>query len=277
MLGFLKKILLILIKIIAVPGIAVLCVWAAFQIVGGDIILSYTGPGIAEWLRRAYLGFDLGQAGDWAASGQSVAPYIWQAVAKTGSVTLLAILFLTVASLAWTYQAWRHPYSRVTKSGSVIMRFFSSWPILIGAIFMAVISRGQVFASILLAALVLAICDNNLNDFLDNLYDEIKSVLKSDYAIAVMGQGRSFLKNLGPELAWKILSFIATRLPVLVSGIIILELYFNINGIYRFLKMFYEARDLNAILGITFIVSLLMTSWNSLFTLVHAAIDPRQR
>jgi ABC-type dipeptide/oligopeptide/nickel transport system permease component len=277
MLGFLKKILLILIKIIVVPGIAVLCVWTAFQIVGGDMIVSYNGPGIAEWLRRAYLGFDFGQAGDWAASGQNVAPYIWQAVAKTGTVTLLAIALLTAVSLAWTYQAWRRPYSHFTKSGSMVMRFFSSWPILIGAIFMAVISRGQVFASIFLAALVLAICDNNLNDFLDNLYDEINSVLKSDYAIAVMGQGRSFLKNLGPELAWKILSFIATRLPVLVSGIIILELYFNINGIYRFLKMFYEARDLNAILGITFVVSLLMTSWNSLFTLVHAAIDPRQR
>jgi ABC-type dipeptide/oligopeptide/nickel transport system permease component len=41
--------------------------------------------------------------------------------------------------------------------------------------------------------------------------------------------------------------------------------------------MFYEARDLNAILGITFLVSLLLTAWSSAFTLLHWLIDPRQR
>jgi ABC-type dipeptide/oligopeptide/nickel transport system permease component len=101
--------------------------------------------------------------------------------------------------------------------------------------------------------------------------------LKSDYAIATRGQGRGFIKNLAPELSWKVLSYIASRLPALISGIIILELYFNIKGIYVFLDMFYKARDLNAILGITFLVSLLLTAWSSLFAIIHALIDPRQR
>ncbi len=277
MFSLIKKAIIIIIKIVIVPALATICVWAAFHAVGGEMVDQYTGPGLAGWLGNVYLGLDFGIAGEWAPSGQKVAPYIWNAVGKTGSVTMLAVLILTIASLCWTYVAWKYPFSPATRIGSMSMRFFSSWPILIGAIFMAVVTKGQVFSSIFLPALVLAVCDNNLNDFIDNLYDEIKAVLKSDYAIAVMGQGRSFIRNLAPELAWKILSFIATRLPVLVSGIIILELYFNINGIYRFLEIFNEAKDLNAILGITFLVSLLMTAWNSLFTLIHAIIDPRQR
>jgi ABC-type dipeptide/oligopeptide/nickel transport system permease component len=106
---------------------------------------------------------------------------------------------------------------------------------------------------------------------------EIKSVLKSDYAISAFGQGRGFVKNLLPEISWKIISFIASRLPAIISGIIVLELYFNINGIYVFLNIFYNHKDLNAILGITFLVSFFLTLWSSFFTLIHSLIDPRQR
>ena len=99
----------------------------------------------------------------------------------------------------------------------------------------------------------------------------------SDYAVSAIGQGRGYFRNLLPEISWKILSFLASRLPAIVSGIIVLELYFNINGIYYFLNIFYNARDLNAILGITFLVSFFLTLWSSAFTIIHALIDPRQR
>lgn len=277
MTGLFKKTLFIIVKIIVVPAIAVVCVWTAFQIAGGEIVSLYQGPGILEWLGNIYFDFNFGEAGVWTLSGERTAGYIWKAIGKTGAVTLLAVLILTAVSLCWTYVTWKYPFSILTRSASMGIRFFSSWPILIGAIFMAVATKGQVFSSLIMPALVLAVCDNNLNDFRDNLNDEIKAVLKSEYAVSAMGQGRSFLRNLGPELSWKVLSFIASRFPVLVSGIIILEFYFNINGIYFFLKVFYEARDLNAILGITFLVSILMTAWSSMFIFVHALIDPRQR
>lgn len=273
----LKKYLLILIKIAVVPAVVTIVVWLAFKFVGGEIMANYDGPGILSWLSRLYFNFDMGIAGGWALSNQPVAPYLWGAIAKTGTITFLAIAVVIVISLFWSYLFWKYPFSIWAKSGSVFIRFFSSWPILIGAIILAVVSKGQAFSSMLLPALALAFFDNNLNDFKDNLNDEIKNVLSSDYAAAVVGQGRSFIKNLSPEILWKILSFISSRLPALVSGIIILELYFNINGIYTFLKMFYETRDLNAILGITFLVSFLLTIWSSIFTVIHSLIDPRQR
>ena len=272
-----KKYLLIILKITVVPAVVTTIIWSAFQLSGGEIAANYTGPGILEWLGKVYSGFDFGTAGGWALSGQTVAPYLWSAVLTTGVITIIAILLVITASLIWSYLFWKYPFNLLVRSGSIAIRFFSSWPILIGAIILAVISKSQAFSSMLLPAIVLAICDNNLNDFKDNLNDEIKNVLSSDYAIAVIGQGKSFVRNLAPELLWKILSFIGSRLPALVSGIIVLELYFNINGIYTFLNMFYKTRDLNAILGITFLVSFLLTVWSSLFTVIHSLIDPRQR
>jgi ABC-type dipeptide/oligopeptide/nickel transport system permease component len=275
--GLSKKIIQLIIKVLLVPAIVTIAVWEGFQIAGGEIIKIYEGPSIFGWLARVYTAFDFGLAGEWTSSGEKVIPYLWYAIGRTGAITLLAITIVTISSLVWTNLVWRYPYNRTTNAISIIIRFFSSWPILIGAIIMAVVSRGMALSSIILPALVLAICDNNLNDFKDNLVDDINNVLKSDYAIATRGQGRSFIKNLAPELSWKVLSYIASRLPALISGIIILELYFNIKGIYVFLDMFYKARDLNAILGITFLVSLLLTAWSSLFAIVHALIDPRQR
>jgi ABC-type dipeptide/oligopeptide/nickel transport system permease component len=275
--GLTKKTIQFIIKAIMVPATVTLVVWEGFKIAGGEIVRVYQGPPILGWLARVYFGFDFGPAGEWASSGEKVAPYLWYAIGRTGAITLLAIAILTLMSVAWTNLAWRFPYSRSTNAISVLVRFFSSWPILIGAILMAVVSRGMALSSIIFPALVLAICDNNLNDFKDNLVDEIKNVLKSDYAIATRGQGRSFIKNLAPEISWKVLSYVASRLPALISGIIILELYFNIKGIYVFLDMFYKARDLNAILGITFLISLLLTAWSSFFAIIHALIDPRQR
>lgn len=275
--GLSKKTIQLIIKVIIVPAIVTIMVWEGFQIAGGEIVKFYQGPSIVGWLSKVYTAFDFGLAGEWTSSGEKVIPYLWYAIGRTSAITFLAIALITILSIIWTNLVWRFPYNRSTKTISIIIRFFSSWPILIGAIIMAVISRGMALTSIILPALVLAICDNNLNDFKDNLVDEINNVLKSDYAIATRGQGRAFLRNLAPELSWKVLSYIASRLPALISGIIILELYFNIKGIYVFLDMFYKARDLNAILGITFLVSLLLTAWSSLFAIIHALIDPRQR
>lgn len=277
MTGIHKKIILIVLKALAVPAVVTIVVWTAFNIVGGEIIADYNGPNIWGWLVRVYGSLNFGQAGEWTTSGQALAPYLFQALANTGMVVFLAILIGSLFSLLWTWLSWRNPYSGFVKAGSLILRFFSSWPILIGAIFVAVLVRGQALGALAMPALILATCDNNLNDFRDNLNSEIKNVLGSDYAVSAIGQGRSYFRNLLPEISWKIMSFIASRLPAIVSGIIVLELYFNINGIYVFLKMFYEARDLNAILGITFLVSFFLTLWSSAFTLLHAVIDPRQR
>ncbi len=277
MTGIHKKIILAALRTAVVPALVTLIVWIAFDIVGGEIIRTYQGPGIWGWLGRVYGGFDFGVAGDWTTSGQALAPYLFQALKNTGLVAFLAILIAGFISLAWTYFAWQNPYGIATKAGSVVLRFFSSWPILIGAIFLTVLVRGQALGSLAVPALILATCDNNLNDFRDNLTSEIKNVLKSDYAVSAVGQGRSYFRNLLPEISWKILSFLASRLPAIVSGIIVLELYFNLNGIYYFLNIFYNARDLNAILGITFLVSFFLTLWSAAFTVVHALIDPRQR
>jgi len=275
--GLSKKTIQLIVKVIIVPAVVTFMVWEGFQIAGGEIVEIYRGPTIFNWLSKVYTSFDFGLAGEWTSSGEKVISYLWYAIGRTGAITFIAIVLITTLSIIWTNLVWRYPYNRSTKIISIVIRFFSSWPILIGAIIMAVISRGMALSSVILPALVLAICDNNLNDFKDNLVDEINSVLKSDYVIATRGQGRSFIKNLAPEISWKVLSYIGARLPALISGIIVLELYFNIKGIYVFLDMFYKARDLNAILGITFLVSLLLTAWSSLFSIIHIIIDPRQR
>ncbi len=272
-----RKILLALVKTMAVPAMVTIAVWTAFSIAGSQAVESYQGPGVMGWLGGVYGKLDFGWAGEWTLSGQRLAPYLWQALGNTGLVAFTAISIVCLFSLAWTYLAWNFPLNPAIRVGSVILRFFSSWPILIGAILVAVILKRPAFSSLLVPAAVLAIFDNNLNDFRDNLNDEIRAVLKSDYAVAVVGQGKSFARNLFPELFWKVISFMASRLPVLVSGIIVLELYFNIPGVYHFLKIFYEAKDLNAILGITFLVSLLLTAWSATFTILHSLIDPRQR
>jgi ABC-type dipeptide/oligopeptide/nickel transport system permease component len=272
-----RKALQAILKTLAVPALVTLIVWLAFHLVGGEIVRTYEGPGIAEWLRRVYTSFDFGLAGEWSTSGQSLLPYLFQALGKTGLISLTAIVIATVFSIAWAYLTWNNPYNLFIRGGSVILRFVSSWPILMGAILVAVLIKGKAIASLAMPALILGTCDNNLNDFRDNLLDEINAVLKSDYAAAVMGQGRSFVKNLLPEISWRVVSFIASRLPAMISGIIVLELYFNINGIYGFLKMFYETRDLNAILGLTFLASFFLTAWSSIFTVIHSVIDPRQR
>jgi ABC-type dipeptide/oligopeptide/nickel transport system permease component len=277
MTGITPKIIILALRPVIIPIIVTLLVWSAFNIVGGEIISDYKGPGIAQWLTNVYLKFDMGTAGDWTTGGQPVAPYLFQAIRNTAAVALLAILMASILSLLWTYLVWSYPYNRLISGASLVLRFFSSWPILIGAIFVAVVVRGQSLATLAMPALILGTCDNNLNDFRDNLTYEIKGVLKSDYAISAIGQGRSYFKNLLPEISWKIMSFIASRLPAIVSGVIVLELYFNINGIYVFLNIFYNHKDLNAILGITFLVSLFLTIWSSLFTFLHSVIDPRQR
>lgn len=277
MTGIYKKIILLAIRPLVVPAIVTLMVWAAFNIVGGEIIAGYRGPGIGRWLWNVYSGLNFGQAGEWTTSGQSLTPYLFQALKNTAAIAFLAIFLASLISLIWTYFSWNNPYNPVVRGASLIIRFLSSWPILIGAIFVAVLVRGQALATLAMPALILAICDNNLNDFRDNLIYEIKSVLKSDYAISAFGQGRGFIKNLLPEISWKIFSFVASRLPAIISGIIVLELYFNINGIYVFLNIFYNHKDLNAILGITFLVSFFLTLWSSFFTLIHSLIDPRQR
>jgi ABC-type dipeptide/oligopeptide/nickel transport system permease component len=273
----LKKSVLILLKIIIVPSLAAVAVWTAFHIVGGEMVRVYQGPSIWAWLGGVLGRFDFGMAGEWMTSGQKAAPYLWQGIRNTGLIALTAISLASLFSIAWTYLVWNNPYNAGIRVVSGLLRFFSSWPILIGAIFVAVIIKAPAFTTLIMPAIILAICDNNLNDFRDNLMDEIKEVMQSDYAIAALGQGRSFFRNLVPEIFWKVISFIASRLPAVVSGIIVLELYFNINGIYQYLMMFYRARDLNAILGITFLVSFCLTAWSSIFAVVYSIIDPRQR
>jgi ABC-type dipeptide/oligopeptide/nickel transport system permease component len=272
-----KKVIQAIVKTLAVPALVTIVVWLSFQLVGGEIVKNYQGPGILQWLRQVYFSFDFGMSGEWNISGQLLRPYLFEALENTGLIALAAIIISTIISIIWAYLAWNRPFSLVVRSGSVLLRFVSSWPILIGAVLMAVILKGQAYASFAMPALVLGACDNNLNDFRDNLLDEINAVLKSDYAVAIMGQGRSFFRNLSPEITWRVLSFVASRLPAMVSGIIVLELYFGIPGIYHFLNIFYKAGDLNAILGLTFLASLFLTAWSSIFTIIHSVIDPRQR
>jgi ABC-type dipeptide/oligopeptide/nickel transport system permease component len=275
--GIYKKIILSIIRVLSVPAIVTVLVWFAFKTIGGEMMSAYQGPGILGWLGNVYGNFDFGMAGDWNISDQPLAPFLFHALKNTGAIVFLAIFIASLLSLAWTYLTWNYPYNRFINTGSMIFRFLSSWPILIGAIFIAVLVRGQSLSMLAMPAIILAICDNNLNDFRDNLDYEIKNVLKSDYAISAIGQGRSYFKNLLPELSWKIISFIASRLPAIVSGIIILEYFFNTGGIYDSLSTFHKARDLNAILGMTFLVSFFLTLWSSIFNLLHLIIDPRQR
>ena len=82
--GIYKKIIFAILRTAVVPAFVTLVVWAAFSIVGGEIMKAYQGPGIWGWLARVYGGFDFGLAGEWTTSGQQLGPYLFQALGNTG-------------------------------------------------------------------------------------------------------------------------------------------------------------------------------------------------
>jgi len=107
-----------------------------------------------------------------------------------------------------------------------------------------------------------------------------RSALGRQFLAAARARGLSRLRALGHAAAWSAVPFVtllATILPGLAGGSVMVEQIFSWPGVGRLYLGAIEARDTPVVLGLTLLSAVLVLGANFIVDLLYAVVDPRIR
>ncbi len=128
----------------------------------------------------------------------------------------------------------------------------------------------------LLPVLVLGIGNGTISEVIRYLRDEIGRVMAEDYIRTARAKGASVWKHAFKEgLLIPVTEIIASKIPFILGGAVIVEQVFNWPGMGRMAWQAAQDRDYPVIMGIA-IISAVLVRLGSLFrSMVYVAVNPR--
>lgn len=160
--------------------------------------------------------------------------------------------------------------------GYIVIYFFTHklgiFPLAMGAS----AGGGKKFLYLLLPILVLGIGNGTISEVIRFLREEMGRVLAEDYIRTARAKGASVWKHAFKEgLLIPVTEIIASKIPFILGGAVIVEQVFNWPGMGRLAWQAAQDRDFPVIMGIA-IVAAVFVRMGSLFqSVVYVAVNPR--
>jgi peptide/nickel transport system permease protein len=258
--------------------------------VRAELGLDRSFPGrYGAWLARALRG-DLGHS---LRSGRPVAAELGAAalhtIALAGSALLLTLAF--AAAAATTAALRRHPLwgAALTGTGYVLSGLPVFW-LGYAAIYAATrgfdcfpvytedARGGAAWAQFCIPVAVLGLGNGTVSEVTRHLRTHLESVLREDYVRTARAKGASLARHLYKDgFVLPLSSLVATRVPYLLGGAIVVEQIFNWPGMGRLTWQAALDRDYPLLLGGALVAALLVRLAHLAAEAVQAAVNPQLR
>lgn len=240
----------------------------------------------AAWVARIATG-DLGTS---LRSGRPVLMEIWQTGWRTlllaGTAMLLTLLFAGVT--AYLAAAGRHPVLAgiLTVSGYVVSALPVFW---LGYLAIYVFTtRWGIFplmgseeasgqwALFFVPVVVLGLGNGTVSEVTRHLRAHLEGVLQEDYIRTARAKGASLWRHLYKDgFVIPLSSLLATKLPYLLGGAIVVEQVFNWAGMGRLAWQAATDRDYPVLLGVSLAAALVVRAGHMVKEAVQVAVNPQ--
>lgn len=262
--------------------------------------------GLDQPLGAQYAGYLAGVAGgDLGYSlhhGRSVADLIWSRIGGTVRLMLSAILLSTaLAVLLGTFAGWRagsrwdlwmttgalaiYALPQFVLAMMVLAVFGFHWPLFpLGGLSSGPVTGGTAalvdqVRHLFLPVLVLALATLPAKYLL--VRNEVSAARLEGYVVYALAKGlsrrRILFRHVLPNACLPLLSLVALNLGFMVSGALLVEIVFSINGMGFLIYDAAVSRDYPVLQGCFLVLTLMVVAANMLVDVVYGLLDPRVR
>lgn len=128
----------------------------------------------------------------------------------------------------------------------------------------------------LVPVLVLGLGSGTISEVIRNLREEMSRVMAEDYIRTARAKGASVWKHAFKEgLLLPVTEIIASKIPFILGGAVIVEQVFNWPGMGRMAWQAAQDRDFPVIMGIALVAAAFVRLGSLLQRLVHTAVNPQ--
>lgn len=239
----------------------------------------------STWMQQLIVHCDMGKT-----IHHEEVTYLVGAKAKNSFFLItLAILVSVLLSLFWVWLFYRlEPYPIAHGMIKIIIYGISVVPVfLVGYLFIMVSSEKfhikltmdmvQGMRYYLIPGLLLGVGDGFLGEMIRHIQTEIKSITAENYILMAKAKGALLWQHIKYDLIIQTLRVILSRATLLISGTVIIEIIFNLDGIGNLAFNAAETRDVNLLLGILILSVFVVAFVNLVNRMVTIWIDPRLR
>ncbi len=258
------------------------------------------GPitGFIAWLGRAITG-DFGISLSTQA-GQDVMALAWPAFERTlllcgAALTLSVVLALVLAILLGEARPAQHfltgPLYVLTVAPAFVVavvfaqgtNFLTDKYLVQGGYeppiwhpLMGYVSAEDSLMPFVFAGIVLVISDGIFVDLLNALRAELTALRHAQFISAVRAKGASVLGHITRNMVVPVVSAFASRLPMMVGAVVIVEYVFTIEGAGYVLLEASKARDFPVVVGVSVLFTAVIIAVNIASDIIGALVDPRE-
>lgn len=135
---------------------------------------------------------------------------------------------------------------------------------------------GQKWLYLLLPIFVLGIGNGTISEVIRYLRDEVERVMAEDYIRTARAKGASVRKHAFKEgLVIPVTEIIASKIPFILGGAVIVEQVFNWPGMGRMAWQAAQDRDYPVIMGIAIVAAVLVRMGSLFQSVVYVMVNPR--
>ena len=127
----------------------------------------------------------------------------------------------------------------------------------------------------LVPVLVLGLGNGTISEVIRNLREEMSRVMKEDYVRTARAKGASIWRHTFKEgLLLPVTEIIASKIPIILGGAVIVEQVFNWPGMGRMAWQAAQDRDFPVIMGIALVAATFVRLGSLLQRIVYIAVNP---
>ena len=141
---------------------------------------------------------------------------------------------------------------------------------------MGFVSAADSLMPFVFAGVVLVVSDGIFMDLLNALRAELQALRHAQFISAVRAKGASVLGHIARNMVVPIVSAFASRLPMVVGAVVIVEYVFTIEGAGYVLLEASKARDFPVVVGVSVLFTAVIIAVNIVADILRAVVDPRE-
>lgn len=150
-------------------------------------------------------------------------------------------------------------------------KMFGVFPVYTGSV-----APGMAWLYFILPILLLGIGNGTISEIVRTLREELSRVMSEEYMRTARAKGASIWRHAFKEgLLLPISAIIASKMPFVISGAIIVEQVFNSPGLGRLAWQSAQDRDFPVIMGVAIIAAVVVRLGSLAHRMVYVAINPR--
>jgi peptide/nickel transport system permease protein len=141
---------------------------------------------------------------------------------------------------------------------------------------MGFVDLDQSIMPFVFAGIVLVISDGIFVDLLNALRAELTALRNAQFISAVRAKGASVVGHITRNMVVPVVSAFASRLPMVVGAVVIVEYVFTIEGAGYVLLEASKARDFPVVVGVSVLFTAMIIAVNIASDILGALVDPRE-